>query len=476
AALGARSVALWQRGVWSVLLTVTASLLIALPSLGVIATRAPLAALVLLALLAGVVWTVYAIARRQVRTLLDGPQTPVGWMASAFEALSQLETLRAFNAETRFFVRWADSFMPLQERQLASDRVGTATLALRASLGALMLGVAIVCVTLLANDLPTGAMVAFIMATMTVTGSAVALADAFSQATMLGLQRKLIKPIMEATPPRPHTAQVLRNLTGAIEAVEVSFRRAPDAPRVLDRVSLIARPGEQIGIAGPSGSGKSTLLHILLGLLTSEAGQVLVDGHDLSKIDEAGFRRQIGVVGQAGKLFPGSLMENIAAGVPLTIDQAWEALAKAAMEAEVQDMPLGLATPIGDADPALSGGQVQRILLARAFAQQQRLIVLDEATSALDPQAQAIVTRSLNAHKATVISVAHHLSTLAHCDRIYVLDGGRVVETGSHAELAAKGGLFARMLQAQAGAGHRPAVPENAVRAQQERLAECLSE
>ena len=216
------------------------------------------------------------------------------------------------------------------------------------------------------------------------------------------------------------------------------------------RVAMQIKPGEHIGIVGASGSGKSTLLRSLLGLEKLESGSVKVDGVDLALLDAAAIRRQIGVVGQAGRLFPGTLFENISAGLKLSEDEVWTAVRLAALEDDIRALPLGLSTPIGDAEPILSIGQIQRVLLARALAHRPALVVLDEATSALDPKAEAHVAASVDALKATVITVAHRLDTVRRCDRIYVLKDGRIAETGTFDQLAASDGILAEFLSADA--------------------------
>jgi ABC-type bacteriocin/lantibiotic exporter with double-glycine peptidase domain len=266
---------------------------------------------------------------------------------------------------------------------------------------------------------------------------------------MLALQFRMIQPILHGEP-QPRRAQaVLAPLQGHIELAHVSCRLSVDGPLVLDDISLTIAPGEHIGIAGPSGAGKSTLVRTMLGLIRRETGHVMFDGCDIGEMDAAAVRRQIGVIGQGGRLFPGTLLDNIAAGAAITPEQAMKAARLAGFEQDVAALPLGLATPIGDAECGFSGGQVQRILLARAFATRSNILVLDEATSALDPQLQAHVARAIDDMKATTISIAHRLDTLRECDRIYVLDAGRIVETGTYASLAASGGLFCSMREAE---------------------------
>jgi ATP-binding cassette subfamily C protein len=191
------------------------------------------------------------------------------------------------------------------------------------------------------------------------------------------------------------------------------------------------------------------VLRLLLGFESPEAGAVFLDGHDLAGLDPRAVRRQLGVVLQRGRVLAGSLLENIAGGVPLTVEVAMAAARAAGLEADIAAMPMGLHTMLPEGGGTLSGGQRQRLMIARALAHRPRILLLDEATSALDNRTQELVTRNLEAMQVTCIVVAHRLSTVQRASRIYVLENGRVAEEGSFAELMARGGLFARLAERQ---------------------------
>lgn len=450
AALITRSVESWHKGVWKLGLSVVGGLLVALPSLVVIMHTAPLAgAICLTAMLLAVGFSAW-IAQRQVNLLFSGACSPTSWISLSYETLSQVETVRASGAESRFFKLFAESFLALKERFLVTDRMGSSIHALETALEAMILTLGIGAAILLQKNLPAQDGVAFTTALMTVTGAAVGLVHAFLQASMLGLQRRMIQPILDAVPAPHGGGSRPDRITGEIEICDIVVRRSPGARALLQNVSLRIAPGEHIGIVGASGSGKSTLLRSLLGLEKLESGSVKVDGVDLALLDAAAIRRQIGVVGQAGRLFPGTLFENISAGLKLSEADVWAAVRLAALEADIRALPLGLSTPIGDAEPILSMGQIQRVLLARALAHRPSLVVLDEATSALDPAAEAHVAASIDGLNATVITVAHRLDTVRRCDRIYVLKDGRIVESGSFDQLAASHGILSEFLSADA--------------------------
>jgi ATP-binding cassette subfamily B protein len=227
----------------------------------------------------------------------------------------------------------------------------------------------------------------------------------------------------------------------------------------LDEVTLTIRPGEKIGLVGASGAGKTTLVFLLLRLYDTEKGRVLIDGHDVRAITQESLRRQIGMVTQETAMFNRSARDNIMYGNP----EASEAqMFAAARQAEAHDFILGLKDSagrtgydayLGERGVKLSGGQRQRIALARAFLKDAPILVLDEATSALDSEVEASIQAALAKvmQGKTVLAIAHRLSTIAEMDRIVVLDEGRIVEQGSHSELLAAHGLYARYWNRQSG-------------------------
>jgi ABC-type bacteriocin/lantibiotic exporter with double-glycine peptidase domain len=229
----------------------------------------------------------------------------------------------------------------------------------------------------------------------------------------------------------------------------ISFRYAEGSRPVLDDVSLEIEPGMFAAVVGPSGSGKSTLLRLLLGFETAESGDILYDGQSLGTLDLPSLRRQIGVVLQHGSIATGSIFENMINGLPYTLDDAWAAARLVGLEADIEAMPMGMHTLLLEGSTTLSGGQRQRLIIARALLGRPRLLFFDEATSALDNRSQAVVTQSLERLRTTRIVVAHRLSTVERADRIFVLDGGRLVESGTFAELVAGDGLFSRMARRQ---------------------------
>jgi NHLM bacteriocin system ABC transporter ATP-binding protein len=257
------------------------------------------------------------------------------------------------------------------------------------------------------------------------------------------------QPILQGVPEVNAEKSDPGRLTGHIAIEHSLFRYRADGNLILNDVSIKAEPGEFIALVGPSGSGKSTLLRLLLGFDRPESGTVYYDGQDLSGLDVTAVRRQIGVVLQNSRLMSASIFENIASGALITMDEAWEAARMAGFDADVAAMPMGMHTVVSEGGSNISGGQRQRLMIARALALRPRILLFDEATSALDNKTQAIVSESLDRLKVTRIVVAHRLSTIRNADRIYVLEAGQMIEQGSFAELAKQDGLFSQMIQRQ---------------------------
>ena len=258
-----------------------------------------------------------------------------------------------------------------------------------------------------------------------------------------------VKPILEAQPESAPGSKVLPNLTGRIEFEHVRFRYPMAECDTLADVSFHIHPGEYVAFVGPSGAGKSTLHRLLLGFERPSSGSVLVDGHDLLSVDLSAMRGQMGVVLQNGQLTPGSILNNVADGAPLTDTEAWEALRAAGLDEDIDALPMRINSTLAEGAPELSGGQKQRLLIARALARKPRVLLFDEASSMLDNRSQDTILTTLRSLTATRVVIAHRLSTLVDVDRIYVMRDGRIVETGNYQELMERGGVLAQMARRQ---------------------------
>lgn len=261
---------------------------------------------------------------------------------------------------------------------------------------------------------------------------------------------EMAKPIMEAVPEVSEGKLVIDRLSGGIELNNVSFRYNENMPLVIDDLSLKIRAGQYVAIVGATGCGKSTLMRILLGFEKPQKGAVYYDGKDLNSVDLRSLRRKIGVVLQDGKLFQGDIYSNIVISAPhLSLDDAWDAAEMAGIADDIRKMPMGMHTVISEGSGGVSGGQRQRLMIARAIAPKPKILMFDEATSALDNITQKTVSDSLDKLKCTRIVIAHRLSTIKQCDRIICLEKGKIVEDGTYDELIEKNGKFAELVKRQ---------------------------
>ncbi|MBR1760102.1 MAG: NHLP bacteriocin export ABC transporter permease/ATPase subunit [Schwartzia sp.] len=258
-----------------------------------------------------------------------------------------------------------------------------------------------------------------------------------------------IQPVLDAEPEVAEEKIEADLLSGAFEIRHLSFSYGEGLPEVLHDVSFSVAAGEHVAIVGKSGCGKSTLVRLLLGFESPTSGAIYFDGQDLAELDLPSVRTQMGVVLQNGQLMTGDIYRNIVGASDLTLDDAWAAAEAAGVADDIREMPMQMQTVISEGSTNISGGQRQRILIAKALAMKPSIIICDEATSALDNRSQAVVTESLDRLKATRVVVAHRLSTIRHADRIIVIDGGRVAESGTYDELVARDGMFASFVKRQ---------------------------
>ncbi|MDY5356081.1 MAG: NHLP bacteriocin export ABC transporter permease/ATPase subunit [Eubacteriales bacterium] len=261
---------------------------------------------------------------------------------------------------------------------------------------------------------------------------------------------EMAKPIMNAEPEISEGKQTVTKISGGIELSHVSFRYDVNSPLVVDDLSLKIRPGQYVAVVGKTGCGKSTLLRLLLGFEKPQKGAIYYDGRDIETVDLRSLRKKIGVVTQNGKLFQGDIYSNIVISAPyLSVDDAWKAAEVADIAEDIRKMPMGMHTIISEGAGGISGGQKQRLMIARAVAPNPKILMFDEATSALDNITQKKVSEALDGLKCTRIVIAHRLSTIKQCDRIIVLDGGKIAEDGTYDELLAKKGYFYELVERQ---------------------------
>jgi NHLM bacteriocin system ABC transporter ATP-binding protein len=367
------------------------------------------------------------------------------------QLLTGVGKLRVAFATARALTVWARRFAEQKQQFVASQRAANLLNAVEAAFPTLAL-LAIFAATWHGSGklvLDTGEFLAFFVAFGQSLESLGQLAAAIGATIIVVPRIDRLRPML-ATPLEIDGARnPPGDLTGAVELGQVTFRYSPEGPAILDKVTMQVSAGEYVALVGPSGSGKSTLFRLLLGFEKPESGTIFFDGKAIDALDITAVRRQFGVVVQNGKLATGSLYENICGGAQLSLERAWEAARLAGLDRDIEAMPMGMHTVISEGTNTLSGGQCQRLMIARALVHHPRVLLFDEATSALDNRTQAIVSASLSKLHVTRIVIAQRLSTVKDADRIVVLSGGKIVQSGTFTELTTAPGLFAEFAKRQ---------------------------
>lgn len=256
--------------------------------------------------------------------------------------------------------------------------------------------------------------------------------------------------VFNSIPETEQSSRILKNVSGDIEIDNLKFAYSEDTPLVLDGINLHIHSGEYIGIVGSSGCGKSTLLKLMLGFEKPTEGKIYYDGQDLDNINKKQLRRKLGIVLQDGALISGSIYDNVTITAPnASMETVEKTLEAVGIKEDIEAMPMGLNTPLSECAGQISGGQKQRLMIARAIINNPNVLLFDEATSALDNLTQAHLADSLDKMKSTRIVIAHRLSTIKNCDRIIVLDKGQIAESGTYDELMKADGLFAQFSRRQ---------------------------
>ena len=366
----------------------------------------------------------------------------------SLSTVSGVQKIRLSGAEERMFARWANAY----SEELRMNYNPPFFLRYNGALSAIISYGGFLVLSFLAVktrvDPPSYA--AFQSAYGMVSGAITGLVGIALQSAELKPSLDMARPLLETLPESDDKVVELKSLRGNIEMNHVSFRYSEDTPYIFEDFSLKIKSGEYVAIVGRTGCGKSTLVRLLLGFEKPATGAIYYDGVDLEKIEKKSLRQRIGTVMQDDKLFMGSIFSNIVICAPqLPLARAWEAAETAGIADDIREMPMGMHTVISDGQGGVSGGQRQRLMIARAIAPKPRVLIFDEATSALDNLTQKKVSDALDALDCTRIVIAHRLSTIRHCDRILVIDGGRIVEEGSYEELTAKNGVFAELVERQ---------------------------
>ncbi|MEG1778938.1 MAG: ATP-binding cassette domain-containing protein, partial [Oscillospiraceae bacterium] len=359
-----------------------------------------------------------------------------------YSLITGIQKIKLSGAEKRAFSRWAKFYTPVSSL--------TCNPPLIVKLGSIipicvpLVGTLVIYYSAIKSGVGIGDFFAFNIAFGLVMGTCATLIGTFRLYAQIKPTIDEILPILEAEPEIAKNKTVISRLMGGIEINNVSFKYSDDTPFVLDNLSLKICSGQYVAIVGESGCGKSTLMRLMLGFEKPVRGAIYYDGKDVSSLDLKSLRRNIGTVMQNEKLFQGNVFSNITISAPqLTIDEAMKAAEMAGVADDIKAMTMGIHTMISDGGGGggISGGQRQRIIIARAIASNPQILMFDEATSALDNITQKTVSESLESLKCTRIVIAHRLSTIKNCDRIVMLDKGKISEDGTYEELIKKDGV-----------------------------------
>jgi ATP-binding cassette subfamily B protein len=398
---------------------------------------------------------IYLATRRVYRELMTkGLKAQADSSDYQIQMLAGIETLKSAGAERMAITHWSNLFVDTINVSLERGRLNAVVQSLLTALGTAS-SLVLLCYgahLVLAGDLSLGKMLAMVALATGFLGPLSSLVSTALSVQTLGSYVERAEDVLATAPEQEETArEVAPRLRGKIEMRNVSFRYGDTGPLIVDGVSIDVDPGMKVGIVGASGSGKSTLARLLVGLVRPSAGEILYDGRVLSSLDLPSLRRQFGFVPQSPFLFSTSIRQNIALAYPdLPLVEVEHAAKMADIHGDIVDMPLRYETPVTGGGDSLSGGQRQRLALARALAEHPVVLVLDEGTSQIDSKSEARIHASLKSLRCTRIVITHRLSAIADSDIIFVMDQGKIIERGTHAELMRSRSQYAELFTTQA--------------------------
>ena len=387
-------------------------------------------------------------ARVQMRIDQETMVTTARERGLVYAFINGIQKIRLSGAENRAFAKWSELYVQTATTTFNPPAIIRLSPVLTTAVS--LLGTAVMYFVAVQSKVTIADYFAFNASYAYISTAFSSLASMALSAASIKPVVNLIKPLLSAKPETSDHRETVTRLSGSIEISHVTFGYDPESKPIFEDFSLTIPARQYVAIVGKSGCGKSTLVRLLLGFEKPARGVINYDRKDLNQLDLRSVRRQIGTVMQDGRLFSGSIFDNIVISNPtLKLDEAWEAAEIAGIADDIRDMPMGMHTMLQDGGGTISGGQRQRLMIARAIAPKPRILIFDEATSALDNITQRKVSEALDKMKCTRIVIAHRLSTIKHCDRILVIDGGKIAEDGTYEELIAKNGIFAELVERQ---------------------------
>ena len=399
--------------------------------------------IILLTVGLGFVVSIIQIKRSEVIMNLSAKESGM-----VYATVSGIQKIRLSGSERRAFARWAELYSRSAKMQFNPPLYLKANTVFVTAIG--LIGNIVLYYIAITKNIGVSNYYAFTASYGNVMAAFAALAGIATSVASLRPMLKMAEPILKSEPENGEGKEAITEVYGDIELEHVTFRYDTESAYVLNDLSLKIKAGEYVAIVGKTGCGKSTLVRLLLGFEKPERGSIYYDSKNLSHIDPRSLRKKMGVVTQNGKLFPGDIYSNIVITAPTrTVEDAWEAAEIAGIAEDIREMPMGMNTVISEGQGGVSGGQKQRLMIARAVVNKPSILIFDEATSALDNKTQKQVSDALDKLHCTRLIIAHRLSTIKNCDRILVMEDGRFIEDGTYEELIEKGGVFAGLVERQ---------------------------